>query len=74
MSTAPTSPDRPVSARDDCRVLSFAEWCTINNLSVWTGRRIVKAGQGPKILQLSRRRIGVTVRANREWQKARERA
>jgi hypothetical protein len=73
MSTAMTSHDRPISARDDCRVLSFAEWCAINNLSLWTGRRLLKAGRGPKILQLSERRIGVTVRANREWQQARER-
>jgi predicted site-specific integrase-resolvase len=55
-------------------VLSFDEWCAINNLSVWTARRLIKAGKGPKILQLSPRRIGVTVRANREWQQARERA
>jgi hypothetical protein len=34
---------------------------------------LIKAGQGPKILQLSPRRIGITVRANREWQQARER-
>jgi hypothetical protein len=74
MSTALTSHDRPISARDDCRVLSFDEWCAINNLSVWTARRLIKAGKGPKILQLSPRRIGVTVRANREWQQARERA
>jgi hypothetical protein len=74
MSTsAALSHERPISTRDDCRVLSFAEWCEINNLSVWTARRIIKSGQGPKVLQLSDRRVGITVRANREWQQSRER-
>jgi hypothetical protein len=60
--------------RDDRRVMSFAEWCDLNNISVWTGRRLIKAGLGPKILQLSPRRIGISVAANRAWQAARERA
>jgi predicted DNA-binding transcriptional regulator AlpA len=61
------------SERDDRRVLSFGEWCQLNAISVWTGRRIIKAGQGPRVLQLSDRRIGITIAANREWQQARER-
>jgi hypothetical protein len=60
--------------RDDRRVMSFAEWCDLNDISVWTGRRLVKAGLGPKILQLSPRRIGVRVADNRAWQQSRERA
>jgi hypothetical protein len=65
---------RFVSERDDRRVMSFAEWCDLNDISVWTGRRLIKAGLGPKILQLSPRRIGVRVADNRAWQQSRERA
>jgi predicted DNA-binding transcriptional regulator AlpA len=53
------------------RVLSFRQWCEINGISHATGRRIINAGNGPTAVQLSARRIGVTVRANREWQVAR---
>jgi hypothetical protein len=61
-------------ALDDQRVMTLRQWSEVNGFSIFTGRRLIKAGQGPKILQLSPRRIGVTVRANREWQQARERA
>jgi len=58
---------------NDHRVLSFREWCDLNGLSPATGYRIIKAGTGPTVVQLSPRRIGITVRANREWQDARAR-
>jgi hypothetical protein len=61
-------------ALDDQRVMTLAQWCEVNGFSWWTGQRLIKAGKGPKILQLSPRRIGITVAANREWQQARERA
>jgi hypothetical protein len=60
--------------RDDRRVMSFNAWCQLNGLSRDTGKRIFKSGRGPKVLQLSTRRIGITFAANREWQQARERA
>ena len=59
---------------DDDRVMLFARWCEVNGFSKATGRRLRNTGQGPGFVQLSPRRIGVTVRANREWQKSRERA
>jgi hypothetical protein len=65
---------RVVSERDDRRVMTFAEWIELNALSRDTARRLFKSGQGPRVLQLSSRRIGITVAANREWQLARERA
>jgi predicted site-specific integrase-resolvase len=61
-------------ALDDQRVMTIAQWCEVNGFSIWTGKRLIKAGLGPKILQLSPRRIGITVAANRAWQQARERA
>jgi predicted DNA-binding transcriptional regulator AlpA len=62
-----------IAERDDRRVMSFYQWCELNGFSKDTGRRLIKTGQGPKVLQLSPRRIGITVAANREWQQARER-
>ena len=59
---------------DDNRVLSFRQWCFLNGISARTGRRILASGNGPTVTQLSDRRIGITIRANREWQEARERA
>jgi hypothetical protein len=59
---------------DDNRVLSFRQWCILNGISARTGRRILASGAGPVVTQLSARRIGITIRANREWQESRERA
>lgn len=56
------------------RVLSFYDWCHLNNISPATGRRILKAGNGPTITRVSPRRIGITVGANAAWQAARTRA
>jgi hypothetical protein len=50
------------------RVMSFAQWCEINNLSAATGRRILASGKGPKVIQLSERRIGIREDHNTEWQ------
>jgi predicted DNA-binding transcriptional regulator AlpA len=61
-----------IDANDD-RVLTFKEWCALNGISRNTGRRIFGSGAGPEIVQLSPRRIGITVRANRRWQMAQRR-
>jgi hypothetical protein len=56
---------------EDHRVLSFLEWCFLNSISPATGRRLIKAGEGPMLTRLSPRRIGITVAANAAWQAAR---
>lgn len=65
--------DRGMFDQNDNRVLSFRQWCELNGISFATGRRIINAGIGPTITQLSPRRIGVTVANNRAWQAARTR-
>jgi predicted DNA-binding transcriptional regulator AlpA len=60
-----------VSHRD--RVLSFRHWCEINNFSKATGRRIINRGEGPRVLQLSTRRIGIRESDNAAWQASRTR-
>ena len=58
---------------NDNQVLTFKEWCALNHISERNGRRIFAGGDGPATTQLSPKRAGVTVRANREWQASRER-
>jgi hypothetical protein len=61
-------------ALDDQRVMTLRQWCEVNGFSWATGLRLIKAGKGPVITQISDRRIGVTVANNGKWQAARERA
>ena len=65
--------DAPLNSLADDQVLGFHEWCQLNRISERTGRRILANPGGPKTVQLSQRRVGITVRANRAWQLARER-
>jgi hypothetical protein len=58
---------------DQFRILSFAQWCSLNGISPATGRRLIKSGRGPTVVQLSDRRFGITIAANAEWQSARRR-
>jgi predicted DNA-binding transcriptional regulator AlpA len=55
------------------RVLTFAQWCALNGFSKATGRRIINTGEGPPVLQLSPRRIGIKESANAAWQASRAR-
>jgi predicted DNA-binding transcriptional regulator AlpA len=55
------------------KVLSFGHWCEINNFSKATGHRIIKRGEGPPVLQLSPRRIGIRESDNAAWQASRTR-
>jgi hypothetical protein len=57
----------------DDQVLTFLEWCLVNSISPATGRRIKKSGNGPEFIQLSERRLGVTMGANRKWRAGRAR-
>jgi len=67
--------DAPLTSLADDQVLSFLEWCSLNRISERTGRRILNGPDSdrPAVTMLSARRIGVTVRANRQWQQSRER-
>jgi predicted DNA-binding transcriptional regulator AlpA len=55
------------------RVMSMPEWAKMAGLSVRTGREIIERGDGPKVVQLSERRIGVRVCDHRAWLAARTR-
>jgi predicted site-specific integrase-resolvase len=55
------------------RVFKLKEWCELNGFSYHTGHRLLQSGRGPKITQLSDRRIGIREDHNAEWQDARVR-
>jgi predicted DNA-binding transcriptional regulator AlpA len=55
---------------EDDRVMTFAEWCELNGFSASTGQRVIASGKGPRFIQLSARRKGVTIGENRRWQKS----
>ena len=61
-------------AEDDDAVLTFKEWCALNSVSERQGRRILASGSGPTVTKLTDKRVGISRRANREWQHARVRA
>jgi hypothetical protein len=61
------------SADHDQQVLTFREWCDLNSISARTGRRILKSLDGPAVTMLTKRRFGITIAANREWQASRTR-
>jgi hypothetical protein len=65
--------DAPFNASHDDQILTLLDWCRLNRISERTGRRILAGPDGPKVTMLSPRRIGITVHANRAWQKSKER-
>jgi len=60
-----------IAKLEDDRVLTFNEWCDLNGFSRATGQRLKLSGQGPRFIQLSERRQGITVGENRRWQQSR---
>jgi predicted site-specific integrase-resolvase len=65
-------PQRERRSLDDDQVMTFQEWCEINDISTATGERLIAAGQGPRFIRLSTRRKGITRRENRRWQQSRQ--
>jgi hypothetical protein len=55
------------SHRQSQRILSFKQWCALNNISEATGRRIIRAGK-VRVTQLSERRIGIGENDNAAFQ------
>jgi hypothetical protein len=58
---------------DAHKVMTIPQWCEFNNFSPATGKRILKSGDGPKLIRLSKRRVGVRYGDNAEWQDGRVR-
>ena len=69
----PSTLAAPFDMSNDNQVLAFLEWCQLNRISERTGRRIIRSGQGPAVVHMSDKKIGVTIGANKLWQQARSR-
>jgi hypothetical protein len=55
------------------QILTLLEWAAINRISERNARRILASGDGPAVVQLSAKRVGIRVGDNRAWQQARSR-
>jgi predicted DNA-binding transcriptional regulator AlpA len=53
------------------RVLTLAQWYTLNGFSRATAQRLIARGEGPRLIKLSERRIGIRLSDHRAWQAAR---
>jgi predicted DNA-binding transcriptional regulator AlpA len=60
---------QPLTTPD--RILTFDQFCSLNSLGRNTAKRLIAAGNGPAVVQLSPRRIGIRVSDNSKWQDAR---
>ena len=49
------------------KVLSPSEWFELIGVSESTGRRLLAEGEGPAVVRLSKRRLGITVPAHQDW-------
>jgi hypothetical protein len=58
----------------DQQVLTFREWCSLNNISPKTGRRILKAPGAPVVTMLTKKLIGITIKSDRDWKELNMRA
>lgn len=60
-----------INSNDADAGLTFKQWCQVNGFSTSTGHRIRRAGEGPRFVRISPRRVIVTRRENRKWQDSR---
>ena len=55
------------------RVLTLKQWAALNAMSLRTAARLIRAGDGPPIIQLTSRRVGVRESDAAKWQAERMR-
>ena len=60
-------------AIDDLRVITLQEFAASQGISFATVQRMIARGEGPPVIKLSTRRVGVRIIDLKEWQAARVR-
>jgi predicted DNA-binding transcriptional regulator AlpA len=60
--------------QDDLKVLTLKEWARLTGVSFQTAKRLIAAGEGPRIIQLSTKRMGVRMIDAARWSEQRLRA
>jgi predicted DNA-binding transcriptional regulator AlpA len=58
---------------DDLKVLTIKQFAAICGISVSSAKKLLWLGQGPKTIQLTKRRVGIRVVDLRKWQESRAR-
>jgi predicted DNA-binding transcriptional regulator AlpA len=61
------------SERRPSRVLTLKEFADLNSLGLRTVKRLIHDGKGPKVIQITERRVGIREADAAEWQAARVR-
>jgi len=74
MPRRPPLPPLPDALRDhNSRVLTLNQWAEIAGISVRTAKRLFALGDGPRRVQLSAGRVGITVKDHMAWLETRTR-
>jgi hypothetical protein len=63
--------DIPLVGNDDDVVLPFLDWCALAGLPESTAREMRARGQGPRVVHLTGKKLGVTMAEHRRWIKSR---
>lgn len=61
------SQQQRVSELDPYQVLPFKKWIELAGVSRSTGWKILHSGDGPKMIRISERRVGVRVLDHIKW-------
>jgi hypothetical protein len=61
----------PMVGDDGDVILTFQEWCDMAGLPESTARELRARGQGPRCVNLTGKKLGVTLAEHRRWTKAR---
>jgi len=56
---------------DDQKILTVKQWAELNAISLWSAKKLMREGNGPRVVQLGQRRIGIRVIDNARWQEQR---
>ena len=61
----------PLVGDDGDVILTFQQWCNLAGLPESTARELRSRGQGPRCVNLTGKKLGVTLAEHRRWMKAR---
>jgi hypothetical protein len=56
---------------DDLKVLTLREWAAMNGISFIAAKRLIASGEGPRVIQISAKRIGIRMIDAARWSESR---
>jgi predicted DNA-binding transcriptional regulator AlpA len=69
-----SKPHNNLLSQDDLRCMTVPQWAELCGFSTMTGKRLLRAGKGPRLIQLSTKRVGVRVIDAKQWLESRARS